>query len=136
MIHDIALALADAMSQVEGLRTSAYPVESPAHPHASVRIGSINYHGAFAGMGFTECRWVITVTVGRVALRSTMQALETLIDPSGDVTTSIPKAIEDDRTLGGKCSSLKVVGVSQVGTTADEEAALVATLEVVTYAEP
>lgn len=136
MIAEIADGLAEAMSHVRGLRTSAHPVENPVHPHASVRIGSINYHSAFGGMGFTELRWVVTVTVGRVAIRSTMPALEALIDPSGTALTSIPVAIEEDKTLGGVCSSLKVLGVTQVGVTSDEEAALVATLEVITYAEP
>lgn len=140
MIHEIAAGLCTAMQSVPGLRTSPHPVESVAStPLATVQLAGIDYHsslGASSTSGLAAIRWTVDVIVGRVALRSTAELLESLVDPTGTSTTSVVAALEADKTLGGECSTLIVQGVSGVGTsTVGDDSYLVARMEVLTYGE-
>ena len=140
MIHDIAAGLAAAMSTVDGLRTSAHPVEVvSATPLATVQLAGIDYHQSFGNAslsGLAAIRWQVDVIVGRVALRATTESLEQLVDHTGTRYTSVVAAIEADKTLGGVCSTLIVQRVSSVGATAvGDDSYLVARLEVLTYGE-
>lgn len=122
MLSGIAEGLVEALENVEGLRVSAYPVDMPNPPHAVVQLATTSYHASFGdasgitpGWGWTITRWQVLVIVGTVAQRSSVARLYDLLDPSGPPATSIPSALEDDRTLGGRVTHVKVIGVSSIG---------------------
>jgi hypothetical protein len=77
-----------------------------------VNVANVNYDRTFQ-RGLDEYNFVITVIVGRVGERSAQRLLDSYVSTTG--TSSVKAAIELDRTLGGKCDSLRVTDMRNYG---------------------
>jgi hypothetical protein len=77
-----------------------------------VNVANVNYDRTFQ-RGLDEYNFVITVIVGRVGERSAQRLLDSYVSTTG--TSSVKLAIELDRTLGGKCDSLRVTDMRNYG---------------------
>jgi len=103
-------ALADKIAGITGLRTSAFMPDSPSPPQAIVTPRRITYDSSFA-RGMDEYEMIVTVIVGRVEERTAQRNLDGYLSGAG--STSIKQRLEQDRTLGGKCQTLRVTQMSQ-----------------------
>jgi hypothetical protein len=102
-LSEIREALATKMSNVTGLRTSAYIPDNPRPPIAVVMPERILYD-TNANRGMDSYTFTVTVLVGRADDRAAQRNLDQyIVGPS-----SIKTAIEADRTLGGKVQSCRV----------------------------
>jgi hypothetical protein len=99
-LHD---AIAAALATVPGLRVADHLPEAVTPPMAVIQIQSVTYHRAMKG-GLSEWKYVISVVAGRMGERSAQITLDSWM--SWDGPQSIRAAVESDRTLGGKCSTL------------------------------
>ena len=102
-VTQIRQGLADAMSSISGLRTSAYVPDAPKPPIAVVIPDRIQYD-LNANRGADTFFFTITVLAARADERSAQNNLDKyLVGPQ-----SIKKAIETDRTLGGVANTCRV----------------------------
>ena len=101
-LHD---AIAVALATIPGLRVADHLPEAVTPPMAVIQIQSVTYHRAMAG-GSSEWKYVISVVAGRMGDRSAQLTLDGWM--SWDGAQSVRAALEADRTLTGKCSTLIV----------------------------
>ena len=103
----VRTGLAAALDTIAGLRCFDYVPDSLAPPAAVVEPIEINYDEAMArGLDFYRC--YALVIVGRMSDRSSQDRLDAYVAGSG--VSSVKAAIENDKTLGGACSTLQVIG--------------------------
>lgn len=102
---DIHKGLANALTAVPGLRVADHLPEQINPPMAVIQLQSVTYHRAMSG-GLSAWEHVVTAIGGRMGDRAAQVQLDGWM--SYDGSTSIRAAIEDDRTLGGACSTLLV----------------------------
>jgi hypothetical protein len=102
---DIYAALGVRLATISGLRVADHVPEQLNPPVAVMQLESVTYHRAFKG-GLSEWRFVVSCVAGRMGDRAAQRLLDSWIDYAG--TGSVRAAIEADKTLGGKCQSLKV----------------------------
>jgi hypothetical protein len=132
-ITEIRNGLATNLATISGLRTSAEIPDNPSPPIAVVQLQRVAFDGAFQG-GMTTYDLVVSVIVGRVAEREAGRRLDAYSSTSG--ASSVKKAIESDRTLGGKVFDLRVVEMQNIGAVLLGEATyLAADFAVTVYAE-
>lgn len=132
-ITDIRAALATAIARVSGLRTTTETPDTISPPIAIINVGNVNYDTA-GSRGLDEYNFVLTVIVGRVGERSAQRLLDSYVTPAG--ASSVKLAIELDRTLGGKCDSLRVTDMRNYGSLVIGEITyLAAEFNVVVYAQ-
>jgi hypothetical protein len=105
----VLTALAESLSEIEGLQESPYVLSHPTPPCAEVIGGQVDYDQTF-GRGHDDWNATIRVTVGDVSDVGAQKLLRQFRDPAGAV--SIKRAIEADRSLGGLVQGLRVTGVS------------------------
>ena len=132
-ITDIRAGLATALAAVPGLRTTTETPDTISPPVAIINVGNVNYDTA-GSRGLDEYNFVLTVIVGRVGERSAQRLLDSYVTPAG--ASSVKLAIELDRTLGGKCDSLRVTDMRNYGSLVIGEITyLAAEFNVVIYAQ-
>jgi hypothetical protein len=132
-ITDLRAGLATRLATISGLRTTTEQPDTINPPIAIVNVANVNYDRTFQ-RGLDEYNFVITVIVARVGERSAQKLLDSYISTTG--TASVKLAIELDRTLGGKCDSLRVTDMRNYGSLVIGEITyLAAEFNVVVYAQ-
>jgi hypothetical protein len=111
-ITDLRAGLATALGTISGLRTTTETPDTISPPIAIVNVANVSYDLAFQ-RGLDEYNFVITVIVGRVGERSAQRLLDSYVSPVAP--SSVKLAIELDRTLGGKCDTLRVTDMRNYG---------------------
>jgi hypothetical protein len=111
-ITDLRAGLATRLGTISGLRTTTETPDTISPPIAIVNVSNVNYDRTFQ-RGLDEYNFVITVIVGRVGERSAQRLLDSYVSTTG--ASSVKLAIELDRTLGGKCDSLRVTDMRNYG---------------------
>lgn len=107
MLADIRIGLATALGSVEGLRSSSTIPDNPRPPIAVVIPDRIDYD-LNANRGADRFYFTVTVIVGRADDRTAQNRLDGFIVGAN----SVKKAIEADRTLGGKVNTCRVTGMN------------------------
>jgi hypothetical protein len=131
-ISELRSGLATRLATISGLRTSATIPDQLNPPVAVVSLDTVTFDEAFQ-RGLDQYQFTVTVIVGRVAERSSQNKLDGYIDPTG--SGSVKTAIEGDRTLGGKASTLRVTDMTGISTVQIGDATmLIASFSVVVYA--
>lgn len=102
-VSELRTALAAAMGEISGLRTSATIPDAPRPPIAVVMPERITYD-MNARRGADTFFFTVMLIVGRADDR----AAQNNIDGYLVGTSSIKAAIEADRTLGGKANTCRV----------------------------
>jgi hypothetical protein len=102
---DIQDGLARALGRVQGLRVADHIPEQLNPPVGVVQVQSVTYHRAMRG-GLSAWEFVVTVISGRMGDRTAMRTLDGWM--SWDGVYSVRAALEDDQTLAGVCSTVKV----------------------------
>jgi hypothetical protein len=132
-ITDLRAGLATRLGTISGLRTTTETPDTISPPIAIINVSNVNYDRAFQ-RGLDEYNFVITVIVGRVGERSAQRLLDSYVSPVAP--SSVKLAIELDRTLGGKCDSLRVTDMRNYGSLVIGEITyLAAEFNVVVYAQ-
>jgi len=132
-ITDLRAGLATRLGTITGLRTTTETPDTISPPVAIINVANVNYDRTFA-RGLDEYNFVITVIVGRVGERSAQRLLDSYVSPVAP--SSVKLAIELDRTLGGKCDSLRVTDMRNYGSLVIGEITyLAAEFNVVVYAQ-
>ena len=111
-ITDLRAGLATRLGTISGLRTTTETPDTISPPIAIVNVANVNYDRTFQ-RGLDEFNFVITVIVGRVGERSAQRLLDSYVSTTG--TSSVKLAVESDRTLGGKCDSIRVTDMRNYG---------------------
>ena len=114
-LTDLRTGLANRLTTITGLRSSAYIPDNPQPPVAVVMPGRITYDTAF-GRGSDEYQFTIMLIVGRVADRASQTTLDGYCESSG--SRSVKAAIEGDRSLGGKALDCRVTEMTNQGSLA------------------
>jgi hypothetical protein len=102
---DIQDGLARALGRVQGLRVADHIPEQLNPPVGVIQVQSVTYHRAMRG-GLSSWDFIVTVIGGRMGDRTAMRTLDGWM--SWDGVYSVRAALEDDQTLGGVCSTVKV----------------------------
>ena len=132
-ITDLRTGLANALATVPGLRTTTETPDTISPPVAIINVANVNYDKA-GSRGLDEYNFVITCVVGRVGERTAQRLLDSYVTPAG--SSSVKLAIELDRTLGGRCDSLRVTDMRNYGSIVIGEVTyLAAEFNVVVYAQ-
>lgn len=98
-----------------GLRVAETIPDSFSPPIAIVSLNSVQYNGAFntsSAQGLTTYNFVVSVIVGKVAERVAQSRLDAFVSTG---TSSVKKAIESDRTLGGAAFDCVVSEMTNIG---------------------
>jgi hypothetical protein len=111
-ITDLRAGLATQLGTISGLRTTTETPDTISPPVAIVNVQNVNYDRTFQ-RGLDEYNFVISIIVGRVGERSAQRLLDSYISTTG--ASSVKLAIELDRTLGGKCDTLRVTDMRNYG---------------------
>jgi hypothetical protein len=111
-ITDIRAGLATRLGTIPGLRTATEMPDTITPPIAVVNLQNVSFDTTFA-RGLDTYNFVITVIVGRVGERSAQRLLDSYVSSTGG--SSVKLAVELDRTLGGKCDTLRVTDMRNYG---------------------
>jgi hypothetical protein len=132
-ITDLRAGLATNIATITGLRTTTETPDTISPPIAIINVANVNYDKAFA-RGLDEYNFVVTVIVGRVGERSAQKLLDSYVSTTGN--PSVKLAIELDKTLGGKCDTLRVSDMRNYGSLVIGEVTyLAAEFNVIVYAK-
>ena len=104
-ISAIRAGIATNLGTISGLRTSSFVPDVLNPPVAVVRPDNIAFDTAFA-RGLDTLEFVVMTIVGRVDERTSQARLDAYCNSTG--ASSVKRAIESDRTLGGAVSDLRV----------------------------
>lgn len=104
-IAAIRAGIATNLGTISGLRTSSFVPDVLNPPVAVVRPDNIAFDAAFA-RGLDTLEFVVMTIVGRVDERTSQSRLDAYCNSTG--ASSVKRAIESDRTLGGAVSDLRV----------------------------
>jgi hypothetical protein len=132
-ITDIRAGLASQIGAVPGLRTTTETPDTISPPIAIINVSNVSYDKA-GSRGLDEYNFVITLIVGRVGERTAQRLLDSYVSTTG--ASSLKLAVESDRTLGGKCDTLRVTEMRNYGQTVIGEVTYLASeFNVVVYAQ-
>jgi hypothetical protein len=132
-ITDLRTGLANRVGTIPGLRTTTETPDTVSPPIAIINVANVSYDRAFQ-RGLDEYNFVVTVIVGRVGERTAQRLLDSYVSTTG--ASSVKLAIESDKTLGGKCDSLRVTDMRNYGSLVIGEITyLAAEFNVVVYAQ-
>ena len=109
---DLRDGIATNLATVSGLRAYAYVPDDPRPPVAYVIPTGIDFDTSM-GRGADTYNFTVKVIVGRWNERTAQSTLDGYCDPAS--TTSIKKAIESDRRLGGQAFDLRVESLRNYG---------------------
>lgn len=104
--------IATNLQAITGLHVLPFVPDNPTPPMAVVIPSTIAYDTAMA-RGTDEYRFEVTVIVARASERGAQDVLDSYCNPAG--STSIKKAIEADKTLGGAAQAIRVTDLSSYG---------------------
>lgn len=111
----IRAGLGANLRTLTGLRVAETIPDSFSPPIAIVSLNSVQYNGAFntsSTQGLTTYNFVVSVIVGKVAERVAQSRLDSFVSTG---TSSVKKAIESDRTLGGAAFDCVVSEMTNIG---------------------
>ena len=111
-ISELRAGIATNLATISGLRTSSLMLDNPNPPVAIVEPTGITYDTSM-GRGLDQLTFSVSVIVGRVSERAAQNTLDAYCAPSG--SSSVKRAIESDRTLGGKANDCRVTGLTSYG---------------------
>jgi len=111
-VSSIRTGLATRLGTITGLRTSAFMPDNPNPPIAVVMPSSVSYDDVFK-RGMQTYVFNVLVIVGRVDERTAQSNLDAYVSSTG--TSSIKRAIEGDKTLGGAAFDCRVTTMSNYG---------------------
>lgn len=111
-VAELRAGIATNLATITGLRTAAKVPDDPKPPVAIVLPQSVTYDNAFHG-GMTTYNFSVLLLVSRVSERTGQDTLDAWVSSTG--TNSIKRAIESDKTLGGKAYDLRVSEVRNYG---------------------
>jgi hypothetical protein len=97
------------------LRVAETIPDSFSPPIAIVSLQSVQYNGAFntsSTQGLTTYNFVVSVIVGKVAERVAQSRLDSYVSTGA---SSVKKAVESDRTLGGAAFDCVVSDMTNIG---------------------
>jgi hypothetical protein len=111
-VSSIRTGLATRLGTIAGLRTSAFMPDNPNPPIAVVMPSSVSYDDTFK-RGMQTYVFNVLVIVGRVDERTAQSNLDAYVSSTG--TSSIKRAIEGDKTLGGVVFDTRVSEMRNYG---------------------
>jgi hypothetical protein len=111
-IQAIRTGICNNLATITGLRTSVDIPDNPNPPVAIVQLVRVEYHQDFKN-GMAEYTFAVQVLVGRVDERSAQRNLDAYC--SSDSDSSIRRAIESNRNLGGNAYDCVVTEMSSYG---------------------
>jgi hypothetical protein len=111
-VSELRTGIATNLATITGLRTSAFMPDNPNPPIAVVMPSSISYDDTF-NRGMQTYVFNVLVIVGRVDERTAQSNLDAFV--SGTGTSSVKRAIEVDKTLGGKAFDTRVTEMRNYG---------------------
>lgn len=111
-VSSIRTGLATRLGTISGLRTSAFMPDNPNPPIAVVMPSSVSYDDTFK-RGMQTYVFNVLVIVGRVDERTAQSNLDAYVSSTG--TSSIKRAIEGDKTLGGVVFDTRVSEMRNYG---------------------
>lgn len=115
------------------VRSSATLPDLVNPPFALIVPAGVNYHRAFND-GLNEYNFTVTLVVGRASERNAQNALDAYCSATG--ASSIRRAVESDKTLGGVAYAAVVTDMRNYGaTTIGETTYLAAEFNVVVQAD-
>lgn len=110
-IAAIRAGIAEALDTIDGLRVSAYMVDSVAPPMAVVIRRRVEY-GVVQEAQPYDGVFAVRVYAQRIAEKAAQQFLDALVEPTG--SGSVKAALESDPTLGGVVDSVEVLSADEV----------------------
>jgi hypothetical protein len=111
-IQLLRTGICNNLATITGLRTSVDIPDNPNPPVAIVQLVRVEYHQDFRN-GMAEYTFAVQVLVGRVDERSAQRNLDAYC--SSDSDSSIRRAIESNRNLGGNAMDCVVTEMSSYG---------------------
>jgi hypothetical protein len=111
-MSELRAGIAANLATVSGLRAYAYVPDDPRPPVAYVIPTGIDFDTAM-GRGADTYSFTVKVIVGRWNERTAQTTLDGYCDPSS--ATSIKRAIQSDRQLGGQAFDLRVESLRNYG---------------------
>lgn len=111
-VSELRTGIATNLATITGLRTSAFMPDNPNPPIAVVMPSSISYDDTF-NRGMQTYVFNVLVIVGRVDERTAQSNLDAFV--SGTGSSSVKRAIEVDKTLGGKAFDTRVTEMRNYG---------------------
>ena len=111
-VSELRTGIANNLATITGLRTSAFMPDNPNPPIAVVMPSSISYDDVFK-RGMQTYIFNVLVIVGRVDERTAQSNLDAFV--SGTGSSSVKRAIEVDKTLGGKAFDTRVTEMRNYG---------------------
>jgi hypothetical protein len=112
LVSELRDGLKANLATVTGLRTADTVPDNPSPPIAVVFPQGVTFNNAFAN-GMNTYTFSVYVIVNRVSERSAQNSLDAYI--SGTGSNSIKRAVESDKTLGGKAYDVRVSEVRSYG---------------------
>lgn len=110
-ISSAAEGLRLALATIPGLRTFAYQPEQIQPPVGYVLLERVEFHRAMSGGNVVQ-QWQVGVITGRWTDQRAHAALDGYLSFSG--ASSVRAAIEADKTLGGRISTLIVAAGASI----------------------
>lgn len=112
LVSELRDGLKANLATITGLRTADTVPDNPNPPIAIVLPQSVQYDNAFQH-GMNTYNFSVLVIVQRPAERSAQNALDAFVSGTGN--NSIKRAIESDKTLGGKAFDVRVTDLRNYG---------------------
>lgn len=112
LVTDLRNGLAANLATISGLRIQAWQPDNINPPAAFIFPQGVSFDNAF-NRGMNTYTFVVTVVVARQSERSSQNALDTYV--SGTGANSVKRALESDKTLGGKAFDVRVTDVRNYG---------------------
>jgi hypothetical protein len=111
-IAELRSGIATNLATISGLRTASTIPENVNPPFAIIGFDSTEFDVTM-GRGLDMFAFTVTVVVSRADGRNAQNLLDVYCAPTG--TSSIKRAIELDKSLGGKANDIRVTGLSNYG---------------------
>jgi hypothetical protein len=112
LVSDLRIGIKNNLATIAGLRTSDYQPDNPQPPMAIVLPQNIQFDNTFQ-RGMVTYTFSVIFVGHRVSERSGQNTLDSYV--SGTGANSIKRAVESDKTLGGKAFDVRVTDVRNYG---------------------
>jgi len=112
LVSELRDGLKANLATIPGLRTTDTVPDNPSPPIAIVLPQSVDFDNAFQ-RGMNTYTFVVMLIVNRVSERSAQNSLDAYI--SGTGTASVKRAVESDKSLGGKAFDVRVSDMRSYG---------------------
>lgn len=112
LVSELRDGLKANLATITGLRTTDTVPDNPNPPMAVVLPQSISYDDTFQ-RGMNTYTFSVIVIVNRVSERTAQNSIDAYV--SGTGSASIKRAVESDKTLGGKAFDVRVTDLRNYG---------------------